>query len=42
MRIAIDIDGTICEERMTFERCLAQPIPNSKEVINKLYEDRLA
>ncbi len=39
MKIAIDIDGTICEERGTFERCLAQPIPKSREVVNQLHEE---
>lgn len=35
-KIAIDIDGTICEERNTFERCLAKPNLKARDIINKL------
>jgi len=38
-KIAIDLDGTICEEKQTFEKFLAKPIKNAIETINKLYED---
>jgi hydroxymethylpyrimidine pyrophosphatase-like HAD family hydrolase len=33
-----DIDNTICDERKTFERCLASPKDNIINLINKLYE----
>lgn len=36
MRIAIDIDGTICEEKGTFERAMAKPIPEALNVIKRL------
>jgi len=39
MVIAIDIDGTICEECKTFDRFLAKPIEKAKFVVNKLYEE---
>ena len=38
-KIAIDLDGTICEERQTFEKFLANPIKDSVETINKLHEE---
>ena len=36
MRLIIDIDGTICEERPTFERALAKPLPDAVEVLKRL------
>ena len=38
-RILIELDGTICDERPTFEKCLSKPIKKSKKTINKLYQD---
>ena len=34
----IDLDGTICDERKTFERSLAILKPGAREVINHLYD----
>jgi len=39
MRIVIDIDGTICTEEKTFERCLATPLPGAVESINRLFTE---
>lgn len=39
MKIVIDIDGTICTEEKTFERCLAVPLPGAVESIQKLYDN---
>lgn len=36
MKIIIDIDGTICEERSTFERSIAPAKPLAREVISEL------
>lgn len=36
-RIAIDLDGTICEELPAFSRCLAKPIDGVLEQVNELY-----
>lgn len=33
-----DIDGTICCESPTFEKCLASPIPKMINIINTLYD----
>lgn len=33
--IIVDLDGTICEERPTFERSLAEILPGAKETINR-------
>ena len=35
-KIVIDIDGTICEEKPTFEKCLAKVKPGAEEFIKKL------
>ena len=35
---AIDCDGTLCEERQTFERCLAEPKQNVIDIVNELYD----
>jgi hypothetical protein len=32
-----DLDGTICEEKRTFERCLAKPNTNVIKIINELF-----
>jgi uncharacterized HAD superfamily protein len=37
--IAIDMDGTICDEMPTFQRCLAIPKEGSIDFINNLYEN---
>lgn len=37
-KIVIDIDNTICEEKTTFERCLAKPIHGSISTINQLFD----
>lgn len=34
-----DLDGTLCEERRTFEKCLATPKQNNIDIINKLYNN---
>jgi uncharacterized HAD superfamily protein len=34
-----DLDGTICEEKPTFERSLAKPFKDIINKINKLYDD---
>jgi uncharacterized HAD superfamily protein len=39
MKIVIDIDGTICEEMPTFEKCLAKPIKGAVEKINLLHDE---
>jgi len=39
MRIAIDIDGTICPESPTFEKVMAVPYPKALEEINKWHEE---
>jgi uncharacterized HAD superfamily protein len=36
--IFIDIDGTICDERKTFDRPLAVPLFMAIEKVNELYE----
>ncbi|HEC64010.1 MAG TPA: hypothetical protein ENI23_01810 [bacterium] len=36
MRIVIDIDGTICEEKPTFERVLAKPLNGAISSIKTL------
>jgi len=36
--IAIDIDGTLCPECKTFERSLAVPYPEAKDLVNALYD----
>ena len=36
MRIVIDIDGTICEEKPTFERALARPKMGAAKFINAM------
>lgn len=36
-RIVFDIDGTLCEERETFERGLAQPKKEIIELVNEVY-----
>ena len=38
-KIVIDIDGTICEEKPTFEKCLAKVKPGAIEFIKKLKEE---
>ena len=38
MRIVIDLDGTICEEKPTFEKSLAKPLPKAVEAINDLHD----
>lgn len=39
MRVVFDLDGTICEEKPTFERALAKPFPKVVEYINKLHDE---
>lgn len=39
MKIVFDLDGTLCEERQTFERSLAEPI---QENINRVIEAKKA
>ncbi len=34
-----DLDGTICDERRTFEKSLAQPKVDIISVVNKLYSE---
>lgn len=34
MRIVFDLDGTLCEERPTFEKSMALPLPGMKEFVN--------
>ena len=34
MRIAIDIDGTICSEKPTFDKPMAEPFEDAKQDIN--------
>ena len=36
MRIVIDMDGTICEEKPTFEKSLAQPKKGASNFIHSL------
>lgn len=38
MQIIIDLDGTICQEMRQFSRCLANPIPDAVDTVNKLYD----
>lgn len=38
MQIIIDMDGTICEEKRQFSRCLAAPKDGAVAAINGLYE----
>jgi uncharacterized HAD superfamily protein len=38
MRIAIDIDGTICNERPTFDKPMAEPFEDAKQEINAWHE----
>jgi len=33
----IDVDGTICDERKTFEKSLAEPKQDIINIVNKLY-----
>ena len=37
-KIVFDIDGTICEERRTQEKCIANPNSKIISLINKLYK----
>lgn len=37
-RIVFDIDGTLCEERETFEKTLAKPIESTIDLINCCYD----
>lgn len=39
MKIAIDIDGTICKEKPAFEKVLTEPFPEALEKINKMKDD---
>jgi len=34
-----DLDGTICEERKTFEKSLAAPKQDVIDLVNKLFDD---
>tara|TARA_R100000388_G_C7235840_1_gene157760 strand:+ start:315 stop:635 length:321 start_codon:yes stop_codon:yes gene_type:complete len=36
-KIVFDIDGTICDEAPTFEKCLSKPINEMIEVVNDCY-----
>lgn len=36
--IIVDLDGTICEDKPTFERSLAKPLTGAREVLTKLKE----
>lgn len=36
MKLLIDLDGVICEELGTFERCMAKPLPNAVDTLKKL------
>ena len=38
-KIAIDLDGTICEEKQAFERFLAEPIQDAIKYVDELYKD---
>lgn len=38
MRIMFDLDGTICEEKPTFEKSLAKPFIKVIEYINNLHD----
>jgi predicted mannosyl-3-phosphoglycerate phosphatase (HAD superfamily) len=38
MNIIIDIDGTVCEEKPTFERALAKPLCGAVDSVNSLYD----
>jgi hydroxymethylpyrimidine pyrophosphatase-like HAD family hydrolase len=39
MKICLDLDGTLLEEKPTFQRSLAKPLPGAVESVNKLYND---
>lgn len=40
MRLAcIDLDGVICDERPTFERSMAEPLPGARAGIQRLIDD---
>ena len=39
MRIAIDIDGTICSEKPTFDKILAEPFQDAKQDINTWHDE---
>lgn len=36
--VVVDMDGVICEERPTFERSLAKPVPDARDRIDDLRE----
>lgn len=36
MRLIIDLDGTLCTERLTFSRCLADPLEGAVEAMRML------
>lgn len=36
MTILVDMDGVICTEQRTFERCLATPISGAREALESL------
>lgn len=38
MKIAFDLDGTLCEEVPTFEKSMAKPIPGALERVNILHD----
>jgi uncharacterized HAD superfamily protein len=39
MKIGVDIDGVLCEDRIREERSIAKPLYGAKERINKWYYD---
>lgn len=38
MKIAIDIDGTVCEELRTYSKGMAKPLPDALSSVNSLYD----
>jgi hydroxymethylpyrimidine pyrophosphatase-like HAD family hydrolase len=39
MKYVIDLDGTLCEERSTFEKCLAAPFQSAIDKVNRLHDE---
>lgn len=37
--VVVDLDGVICEERPTFERSLAEPVPGARAALERFRED---
>ncbi len=38
MKVAFDLDATLCEEKPAFEKCLAKPFPRAKDKVNATYD----